>query len=147
LGEYANSCVARERIFEYYSLKNQTPLAFIRLNYAIDLRYGVLTDIALKVWNNQPIDVTMGYVNVIWQGDACDIALRCLEHAALPPLVLNVTGPERISVRETAARFGEIMGRNPNITGTDADTALLSNAGKMVELFGPPAVSLGQMVD
>jgi nucleoside-diphosphate-sugar epimerase len=147
LGEYANSCVARERVFEYYAKQNGTPLALLRLNYAIDLRYGVLTDIALRVWNREPIDVTTGFVNVIWQGDACEIALRCLAHASVPPLILNMTGPETISVREMAGRFETIMGRQPAFIGSEAQTALLSNASKMVEMFGSPSVSLDQMVN
>src|SRR5258708_6507086 len=133
-GEYGNSCVGRERIFEHFAKLHATPLALLRLNYAIDLRYGVLTDIALKVWNGESIDLSTGYVNVIWQGDACNIALQCLAAAAIPPLVLNIAGPESASVRAIAGRFGEIMGRIPVLTGKEADTALLSNAGRMMEM-------------
>src|SRR5262249_20757319 len=110
LGEYANSCVGRERVFEYFAKKTATPLLLFRLNYAIDLRYGVLLDVAQKVAGRTPIDLTMGFVNIIWQGDANARAIQCLEHAVCPPRALNVTGREIVSVRALAIRFGELLG-------------------------------------
>jgi nucleoside-diphosphate-sugar epimerase len=146
LGEYANSCVGRERLFQHFSRVNGTEVALFRLNYAVDLRYGVLVDIAQKVLAGVPVDLTMGYFNVLWQGDACAWAIRCLEHAASPAFVLNATGAETVSVRETAQRFGELLGRPPVLVGTEAETALLSNASRAHALFGPPTVSLDQMI-
>jgi nucleoside-diphosphate-sugar epimerase len=145
-GDYANSCVGRERIFTYFSKKNGTPTAIYRLNYSIDLRYGVLVDVAEKVFNGEPVDVTTGYVHVIWQGDAVSRAIQLLDHAATPPFILNVTGPETVSVRWLAKRFGEMFGRMPIIEGEEQPTAWLSNATKSIELFGPPSVGLESMI-
>lgn len=145
-GDYANSCVGRERIFTYFSKKNQTPLALFRLNYAIDLRYGVLLDVAQKVVNSEMIDVTTGHANVIWQGDANAQAIQCLEHTAAPPFIINVTGPETISIRALAHSFGALLGREAIITGTENTTAWLNNAAKAHQLFGYPTVSLEQMI-
>lgn len=145
-GDYANSCVGRERIFTYFCKRNQTPVAIYRLNYAIDVRYGVLVDVAQKVLNGQPIDVSTGYVNVIWQGDAISRAIRLLDHADTPPFILNVTGPETVSVRWLAQQFGEIFKRPVSIVGREEPTAWLSNASKSVELFGEPTVRLDQMI-
>ena len=145
-GEYANSCVARERIFSYYAREFGTPVLLFRLNYAVDLRYGVLHDVATKVLNRQPIDVAMGHVNVIWQGDANARALQCLAHAESPTAAMNVTGRELVSVRELAMRFGELFGVSPEITGTEADTAWLSNASKSFDHFGEVSVSLDEMI-
>ncbi|MCX6047971.1 MAG: epimerase [Chloroflexi bacterium] len=147
VGEYANSCLGRERIFEYFSRTNQLRCAMMRLNYAIDLRYGVLLDIALKVKQQQPVDVSMGAANVIWQADANAQALALLNYCSSPPFVLNVTGPETVSVRRVAAWFGEIFGIAPQFTGSEATTALLSNAAKAQQLFGYPRVSLHQMIE
>jgi len=140
LGEYANSCVARERLFEHFAGAHRAPLLLFRLNYAVDLRYGVPVDIARKVRDGEPIDLTTGHVNVIWQGDANAMALRSLLHAAWPPVALNVTGPETVSVRDLAHRFGDLFGRPPILAGEEADTALLSNAARALALFGPPEV-------
>jgi nucleoside-diphosphate-sugar epimerase len=146
VGEYAMSCVARERIFEHASITHGTPVAIVRLNYANELRYGVLVDLARRVRAGEPIDLSMGYVNVIWQGDANARALQCLTIAASPPTVLNVTGTETLSVRQLATRFGERLGRAPVFQGAEASDALLSDARRSVELFGPPAVSTDQLM-
>ncbi len=145
-GEYANSCIARERLFEYFSARSNTPGRLFRLNYAIDLRYGVLHDIAVKVRDTKPIDVTMGHVNVIWQGDANSLALRCLTKATTPTTPINVTGPEVSSVRELALTFGKLLGREPLITGQEAESAWLSDTRLSNELFGKPVVSLEKMI-
>ncbi len=142
LGDYANSCVGRERMFEYFSKKHAAPTVLFRLNYAIDLRYGVLVDVAREVASGEPIDLTMGYANVIWQGDANSYALRSLLHAQSPALALNVTGLETLAIRDLAHRFGELLGRAPVLVGEEADTALLSNATRAHALFGAPTVSL-----
>ena len=147
VGEYAQSALGRERIFEYFSQRNQTPMMFLRLNYAIDLRYGVLLDIGQKVFERRPVDVSMGHVNVIWQGDANSIALRSFALCQSPPVVLNVTGPETVAVRWIARRFGERFGVEPVIEGTESATALLSNAARCHRLFGYPSVTIEQMIE
>jgi len=146
LGEYAQSALARERIFEYFCRQNDTPGVILRLNYAIDLRYGVLLDVAQKVFSGQTIDLSMGHANVIWQGDANAAALRCLAHAQTPPLVLNLTGPETVSIRRLAERFGELLGRTPVFVNEESETALLSNAGRLFDLLGYPTISLERMI-
>jgi len=146
-GEYAYSCVARERVVTYSSQTAGTPILIFRLNYAIDLRYGVLHDIASKVWRGEPVDVTMGHVNVIWQGDANARALRSLARTSNPPSVLNVTGQECLSVRSLAQRFGEQLGRQPIITGQEASTAWLSNASKSFDWFGEVTVPIEEMIE
>jgi nucleoside-diphosphate-sugar epimerase len=147
VGEYAQSCLGRERLFEHASRGYGTPVVLFRLNYALDLRYGILLEVAQAVKDGRSIDVTMGHVNVIWQGDANEYALRSLRLCSSPPTILNVTGPETISVRWLAQRFGELLAREPRIVGNEADNALLSNAGKGHELFGAPRVSLDQMIE
>jgi len=146
IGEYAQSCLGRERIFAYFSSQFGTPMAILRLNYAIDLRYGILLDIAKKVYGEQPIPLSMGNVNVIWQGDANAVALRAFGHCQSPPLLLNVTGPETVSVRQLALRFGALFNKSPLFEGEEAETALLSNAARCHQRFGYPRVSLGEMV-
>lgn len=145
-GDYPNSVIARERIFEYYSKREGTEVVLFRLNYAIDLRYGVLVDVAAKVLAGQPVSVTTGHVNVIWQGDACARAIQCLSLVRSPALPINITGPERVSVRALAHRFGELFGQVPVIVGEEAAAAWLSDAGESFRLFGYPSVSLDQMV-
>lgn len=146
VGEYAQSCLGRERIFHYFSLKYHTPVLLYRLNYANDTSYGVLLEIAKLVLENKPVDLRMGAVNVIWQGDANEMALRCLHHCATPPKILNVTGPETLSVRWVAEEFGKIFGQKPNYMNEEAPTALLSNAAESFRLFGYPKVTVKQMV-
>ena len=146
VGEYAMSCLGRERIFEHFSRTLGTPVALIRLNYACDLRYGVLVDLAQKVLAGSPVDLGMGWFNTLWQGDANAMTLRCFDHVASPPLTLNLTGPECLNVRETCERLGKLLGRQPVFTGTEAPTALLSNARRAFSLFGQPRVSADQLL-
>lgn len=146
VGEYAASCLGRERIFDYYARREGLRCAMVRLNYAVEMRYGVLVDVARKVFIGQPVDVTMGAANVIWQGDANAQALGLLGHCATPPFVLNVTGPETVSIRAVAEHFGRLFDKAPIITGQEAPTALLSNAGKAQRLFGYPSVALDQLM-
>ena len=146
-GDYANSCVGRERVCTHFSKANGTPMLLFRLSYAIDLRYGVLMDVAQKVWRGEAVDVTMGYANVIWQGDANARAIQCLERVKSPAVALNVTGLERVSIRELALEFGERLGRQVTITGREAEAAWLFDARLSYEWFGPPLVSLNEMVE
>lgn len=147
VGEYAQSCLGRERVLEYFSGKYAIPMAIIRLNYAVELKYGVLLDIALAVQEERPVDLRMGYVNVIWQPDAIDMSLRALLHCGVPPHILNVTGPEPVSVRSLALRFGERFGKQPRFANQEEDTALLSDASYACRLFGAPPTALDTMVD
>jgi nucleoside-diphosphate-sugar epimerase len=146
-GEYGQSCLGRERIFEHFSHKNNTPMFIYRLNYAIDLRYGVLLELARSVKEQRPIDLTMGHANVIWQGDANELALRALLRCSSPPNVMNITGPETVSLRWAAEEIGRRLGTEPVFTGAEAPEALLSNAAKAAASFGYPRVSLAQMID
>ncbi len=146
IGEYAQSVLGRERMFEYFSRERGLPVSIIRLNYAIDLRYGVLYDIAQKVRQGLPVDVTMGHANVIWQGDTNAYVLQALALAASPPEILNLTGPEIVSVRWAAHRFADHFGTRAVIEGQEAPTALLNNAAKCFSLFGYPSVPLETMI-
>ena len=146
-GDYANSCAGRERMFEYFSARHGTPGRLFRLNYAIDMRYGVLHDVGRKVRDGEPIDLSMGHVNVIWQGDANSVALRCLARATTPTTPINVTGLETIEIRKLAAEFGKLLGRTPILTGKEAPTGWLNNASRMEKEFGPPSVPLSKMIE
>jgi len=146
VGEYGMSCLGRERIFEHFSRTLDTPMALIRLNYACDLRYGVLVDLGQKVLASTPVDLGISWFNTLWQGDANAMTLRCFGRVASPPLVLNLTGPECLNVRQTCERLGQLLGRKPVFVGTEAPTALLSNAGRAFSLFGQPRVAAGQLL-
>lgn len=146
VGEYAMSCLGRERMFEYFSRTQGTRVALLRLNYACDLRYGVLVDLAQKVLAGAPIDLGMGWFNTLWQGDANAMTLRCFDHVASPPLVLNLTGPEVLNVRETCEKLGKLLGRRPVFLGAESSTALLSNASRAFSLLGRPQVSAEQLL-
>jgi nucleoside-diphosphate-sugar epimerase len=145
-GEYAQSCVGRERMFEYFSRAYSTPGRLFRLNYAIDMRYGVLHDIATKVLTGKPIDVSLGHVNFIWQGDASSQALRCLAHCGTPTTPINVSGHEILAVRDLARKFGALFGREPVIVGKEEPTAWLTDTSQAVKLFGPPIVDTTQLI-
>ncbi len=147
VGEYAQSCLGRERIFEYFSGIYNTPVCLVRLNYAVEMRYGVLVDIASQVFHGESVDVTMGYTNVIWQGDANSMILQALSYCNVPAVPLNITGPEIISIRWLAEQFGERFGVTPRIVNKEADTALLNNAGLSFSLMGYPKVSLNRIID
>jgi nucleoside-diphosphate-sugar epimerase len=144
-GEYANSCVARERLFEHFSHQHGTPGRQLRLSYAIDMRYGVLHDVAQKVLRREPIDLAMGHANVIWQGEANDWTLRSLAHCEAPTSPLNLSGP-KVVVRELAQAIGRRLGIEPVLVGKEAPTAWLVDCSEAFRLFGPPRVSLEQMV-
>lgn len=147
VGEYAQTVRGRERVFQYYAEERGTASVLLRLNYAVEMRYGVLVDIGRKVYEQQPVDVTMGHVNVIWQGDANSIALRSFQLCAAPSALLNLTGPETLTVRWIAGRFGELFDTKPRLEGTEAESALLNDAGRCLKLFGAPEVSVEQAIE
>ncbi len=146
VGEYAMSCLGRERIFEHFSHTAGTPVALLRLNYACELRYGVLVDLALKVYRGEPVDLTMGHFNVIWQADANAAALAAFSLATSPARVLNLTGPETLSVRQVCEQFGPLFGRPPVFTGVEAPDALLNNANLLLGRVGHPRVPPEQLI-
>ncbi|GAA3260563.1 NAD-dependent epimerase/dehydratase family protein [Nonomuraea helvata] len=147
VGDYAMSCLGRERVLTHFSETHGTPMSLIRLNYAVELRYGVLVDLAQKVLAGEPVDLATGHVNVVWQGYANEVTLRSLALAATPPYVLNVTGPELLSVRQIAEALGAALGKEPVFTGEEAPTALLSNAGRCHRLFGYPELTPAELVE
>ena len=146
VGEYAMSCLGRERVFEHAAGTRGTRVATIRLNYAIDLRYGVLADIGLRILAGRAIDLTTPAVNVVWQGYANEVALRSLRHASSDPFVINLTGPETLSVRRVAMALAAELGKQVSFTGTPAPDALLSDATRCHALFGYPPVSAGTLI-
>ncbi|MEJ2703877.1 MAG: NAD(P)-dependent oxidoreductase [Sedimentisphaerales bacterium] len=146
IGEYAQSCLARERMFEYFSQLYGTPVTLIRLNYANEPRYGIIVDLALKVLHDEPIDVTMGAVNLIWQRDANDYIIRAMRLADSPPAVLNVTGPDTIPVRRLAEQIATVLEKTPTFVSQEAETALLSDASHCASVLGPPQTFPDQMV-
>ena len=147
IGEYAMSCLGRERMFDYAVQAYGTKVLHYRLNYAAELRYGIVYDVGSKVWAGQPIDVTMGNVNVIWQGYANAVALQSLALAEAPARILNVAGPEIVSVRWMAQRFAELMGKSAKVVGEEAPNALLNNASQCHKLFGYPDVPVDTLVE
>ncbi len=147
IGEYAQSTLGRERIFTYFSKKNNTPILIYRLNYAVDFRYGVVREIAKQVFNNQPIDITTNNVNVIWQSDANEIAIRSLLHTEAPAKVLNVTGPEILSIKWIAQKLALAFGKEVEFVGVPETSALLNNASECHRIFGYPSVSILEIID
>ena len=148
VGEYAQSALGRERIFEYGSARWGTPVAILRLNYAVELRYGVLVDIGRSVFERRSIDLCMPFVNVIWQGDANSQCLRSFAHCQSPPFILNITGTEALSVREIALEFGRHFGIDPEFVATaEGTSALLSDVAKAREIFGTPSISPAEMIE
>ncbi len=146
VGEYAQSCLGRERMFEYFSQRYKTPVTLVRLNYANEPRYGIIVDLTSKILNDEPIDLTTGAVNLIWQRDANDYIIRAITLAKSPPAVLNVTGPDMIPIRSLAEQIGKTLGRKPKFISREATSALLSDASYCLSKFGLPQTTLEQMV-
>ncbi len=146
VGEYAMSCLGRERLFEHFSRAHHTPTAILRLNYAVEMRYGVLVDLALRILHGEPVDLSMGYVNVIWQGDANAMALAALAHASAPPLIVNLAGAEELSVRTISAELARLMGTSVTFTGSEMNDALLSHATRGHERLGRPRVDVARVL-
>ncbi len=146
VGEYAQSALGRERVFEYYCNANKMPVCIYRLNYAIDLRYGVLHDIASNIWWGKPVDITVGDFNMIWQGNANEIALRALDHCQVPAEIINVTGIDIVSVKHAAETMAILMNKSVSFCGTDSGAAYLSNASKAAKIFGHQTVTVEQMM-
>lgn len=141
VGEYAQSRLGGERVAQYLAQRQGTKLVIVRLFYSVEMRYGIIHDLAVKVLDGKPIDLTMGHVNQIWQGDAVGYLIRFLTITDCPPRTINITGPDILSVRELAETIGEHLGKTPKFTGTEAETALLGNSDEALKLFGPPSVS------
>ena len=146
IGEYGQSCLGRERTFEYFSRRNGTPVCLLRLNYALDVRYGVLHDLARTIWDGRPVSRTVGHFNAIWQGDANTQALLALGECATPPAILNLTGPETVSVVAAANTLGRLLGKPVTFTGEPGPTAYLNNASRSHRLFGYPRISLAHVI-
>jgi nucleoside-diphosphate-sugar epimerase len=146
VGDYAMSCVGRERMFQHFSIANKTPVALIRLNYATETRYGVMVDLAAKVWGGEPVPLSMGNFNAIWQGDANSMSLEALAHTTSPASVFNIAGPEILSVRAVCEEFAALMKKSVTFTGEESPDALLSNAQLSHNLFGYPRVPVKQMI-
>lgn len=146
VGEYALSCLGRERIFEHFSRTHQTQMSILRLNYAVELRYGVLLDIAQRVITGQVVPLEMGHLNTIWQADAASMSLQALNYASSPPFVINIAGPELLSVARIAGQFGELFQKPVRFEGTESEDALLNNAGRAFQHFGYPQVGIDQMM-
>ena len=146
VGEYAQSCLGRERMFQYFSATNDTPVTIIRLNYSNEPRYGIIVDLTLKIMNDEPIDLTMGAVNLIWQRDAIEYIVRSITLALSPAAILNVAGPETIAVRSLAGRIGNLLGKEPKFISQESSSALLSDASRCISLFGRPQITLDQML-
>lgn len=147
IGEYAQSCLGRERVFEHFSRTDGTPVAIIRLNYAVEMRYGVLVDLATRIHKGETIDLSTGHFNCIWQGDANAMSIRAFDHVSSPPCVLNVTGPETLRVREVCEQLGRKLDREPVFRGNESATAYLSNASVACRLFGPPCVPVQTVLE
>jgi dTDP-4-dehydrorhamnose reductase len=147
VGEYAASCVGRERLYDYFSRASDTRISIVRLNYACELRYGVLVDLARQILRGEPIDLTMGAVNVIWQGDANAMTLQAFAHCDSPPFIVNVAGPETLSVRRIGEQLGQLLGKSPVFHGTEGTEALLSNGQLGHQLFGYPRISIRQLCE
>jgi nucleoside-diphosphate-sugar epimerase len=146
VGEYAMSVLGRERIYEYFCRELSIPMALLRLNYATELRYGVLVDLARMVWTDAVIDLAVGQVNVIWQMEANAMALQMLEHTSVPPKVMNIAGSEILRVRDVCEEFGRLLGRTPRFQGSERPDALLNNASRSHQLLGPPQITTQQMI-
>ena len=146
VGEYAQSCLGRERMFEYFSQLHKTPVTLVRLNYANEPRYGIIVDLALRILNDEPIDLTMGAVNLIWQRDANDYIIQAISLAKSPPAILNVTGPDTVPIRQLAEQIGKELDKEPKFVSQEAQTALLSNASCCFSGFGYPKTTLENMI-
>ena len=146
VGEYAQSCLGRERVFEHYGRTDGTPVALIRLNYAVEMRYGVLIDLAQRVMAGETIDLAMGNFNCVWQADANAVSIRAFDHAASPPFVLNVTGPETLGVRGVCEELARLMGRDVKFSGSESPTAYLNNSALSNRLFGYPRVPVQHVI-
>lgn len=146
-GEYAFSCLGREGVFRYFSKRHSTPVALVRLNYSVEPRYGVPVDIAQRILTGQPVDLTMGHVNIIWQRDACAHAIQCLDLAGSPAVPVNITGPDTLPVRTLAEELGKRLGKTPRFTGSEGTLAWLNDASFSHSKFGPPPTRLSEMLD